>query len=66
MAQGYWKRPDVTEAMFHAHLQDTGDGPFLRTGDLGFMLDGELYRDRPAEGPDHSPRRELLSRKISN
>ena len=43
MAQGYWKRPDVTEAMFHAHLQDTGDGPFLRTGDLGFMRDGELY-----------------------
>jgi 8-amino-7-oxononanoate synthase len=29
--------------MFHAHLEDTGDGPFLRTGDLGFMLDGELY-----------------------
>jgi len=43
MAQGYWKRPDVTEVTFHAHLQDTGDGPFLRTGDLGFMLDGELY-----------------------
>jgi 8-amino-7-oxononanoate synthase len=43
MAQGYWKRPDVTDAMFHAHLADTGDGPFMRTGDLGFMLDGELY-----------------------
>ncbi len=43
MAQGYWKRPDVTEAMFHAHLKDTGAGPFLRTGDLGFMRDGELY-----------------------
>jgi len=43
MAQGYWKRPDVTEAMFHAHLEGSGDGPFLRTGDLGFMLDGELY-----------------------
>jgi 8-amino-7-oxononanoate synthase len=43
MAQGYWKRPDVTEAMFHAHLLDTGEGPFLRTGDLGFMLDGELF-----------------------
>ncbi len=43
MAQGYWKRPDVTEAMFHAHLSDTGDGPFLRTGDLGFTLDGELF-----------------------
>ena len=43
MAQGYWKRPDVTEAMFHAHLSDTGDGPFLRTGDLGFKLEGELF-----------------------
>ena len=43
MAQGYWKRPDVTEAMFRAHLADTGEGPFLRTGDLGFMLDGELF-----------------------
>jgi 8-amino-7-oxononanoate synthase len=43
MAQGYWKRPDVTETMFHAHLADTSDGPFLRTGDLGFMLDGELF-----------------------
>ena len=43
MAQGYWKRPDFTEAMFHAHLSDTGDGPFLRTGDLGFKLEGELY-----------------------
>jgi 8-amino-7-oxononanoate synthase len=29
--------------MFHAHLQDTGDGPFMRTGDLGFILDGELF-----------------------
>ena len=43
MAQGYWKRPDVTETMFHAHLRDTGDGPFLRTGDLGFTLGGELF-----------------------
>ncbi len=43
MAQGYWMRPDLTETTFHAHLQDTGDGPFLRTGDLGFMRDGELF-----------------------
>ncbi len=43
MAQGYWKRPEVTEAMFHAHLADSGEGPFLRTGDLGFMFDGELF-----------------------
>lgn len=43
VAQGYWQRPDVTEAMFRAYLKDTGEGPFLRTGDLGFMLDGELF-----------------------
>jgi 8-amino-7-oxononanoate synthase len=51
MAQGYWKRPDVSDSTFHAHLADSGDGlghrrddgPFLRTGDLGFMLDGELF-----------------------
>jgi len=43
VAQGYWQRPDVTETIFRAHLKDTGEGPFLRTGDLGFMLDGELF-----------------------
>ena len=43
VAQGYWKRSDETETIFRAHLTDTGEGPFLRTGDLGFMLDGELF-----------------------
>jgi 8-amino-7-oxononanoate synthase len=43
VAQGYWNRPDVSATTFRAHLADTGDGPFLRTGDLGFVLDGELY-----------------------
>ncbi len=43
VAQGYWKRPDESEKTFRAHLADTGEGPFLRTGDLGFMLDGELF-----------------------
>jgi acyl-CoA synthetase (AMP-forming)/AMP-acid ligase II len=40
---GYWNRPEETERKFRAHLADTGEGPFLRTGDLGFLLDGELY-----------------------
>ena len=31
------------EAVFQAHLEDTGEGPFLRTGDLGFMQHGELF-----------------------
>lgn len=43
VAKGYWNRPEESELTFRAHLSDTGDGPFLRTGDLGFMQDGELY-----------------------
>ena len=43
VAQGYWKRPDVTKETFCAYLQDTNEGPFLRTGDLGFLNKGELF-----------------------
>ena len=43
IAQGYWRHSQETEQMFRAHLPQTGEGPFLRTGDLGFMLDGELF-----------------------
>jgi nonribosomal peptide synthetase protein BlmVI len=40
---GYWERPEESNETFGARLTDSGDGPFLRTGDLGFMHDGELY-----------------------
>ena len=43
VASGYWNRPDDTRATFHARLADHGDRPFLRTGDLGFVQDGELF-----------------------
>lgn len=43
VAQGYWHRPDATEATFNAYLADTKEGPFLRTGDLGFMKDEHLF-----------------------
>jgi amino acid adenylation domain-containing protein len=43
VAQGYWNRPEQTEKTFRAYLADTGEGPFLRTGDLGFLRDGELF-----------------------
>jgi len=43
VAQGYWNRPEETARTFNAHLADTGEGPFLRTGDLGFLRDGELF-----------------------
>ncbi|WP_165963990.1 AMP-binding protein [Actinomadura sp. KC216] len=42
VAAGYWGRPEESARVFGATLAD-GDGPFLRTGDLGFLRDGELY-----------------------
>ncbi|MBO4206103.1 AMP-binding protein, partial [Micromonospora echinofusca] len=41
VAQGYWRKPEQTEATFHACLAD-GTGPFYRTGDLVFTYEGEL------------------------
>lgn len=43
IAQGYWEKPQETQETFQAYLADTGAGPFLRTGDLGFIKDGELF-----------------------
>src|SRR5215216_8111288 len=43
VAQGYWDRPEDTEHAFRAYLADTGEGNYLRTGDLGFLRDGELF-----------------------
>ncbi|MFD0313329.1 SDR family NAD(P)-dependent oxidoreductase [Streptomyces flavalbus] len=43
VAHGYWRRGPETEETFRAHLADTGEGPFLRTGDLGFVDGPELY-----------------------
>jgi len=42
VAQGYWRRPAETEQVFRARTGDGDDGPFLRTGDLGFLHDGDL------------------------
>ncbi|AFZ09439.1 amino acid adenylation domain protein [Oscillatoria nigro-viridis PCC 7112] len=43
VARGYWNRPEETEKTFQAYLSDTREGPFLRTGDLGFLREGELF-----------------------
>ncbi len=43
VAHGYWNRPLETAATFAAMLPDSQSGPFLRTGDLGFLKDGELF-----------------------
>lgn len=43
VAKGYWQRPEENESTFHASLAgDEDDTPWLRTGDLGFMHDGEF------------------------
>jgi acyl-CoA synthetase (AMP-forming)/AMP-acid ligase II/acyl carrier protein len=43
IAQGYWNRTEETRRIFRAYLADTGEGPFLRTEDLGFVENGELF-----------------------
>jgi len=43
VGEGYWNRPDDTKHTFGAHIAGTHEGPFLRTGDLGFMHEGHLY-----------------------
>jgi acyl-CoA synthetase (AMP-forming)/AMP-acid ligase II len=43
VAAGYWNRPSETAETFGAFLMGDDHGPFLRTGDLGFLRDGELY-----------------------
>ena len=43
IGKGYWNQPEETVRTFQAHLKNTGEGPFLRTGDLGFLQDGELF-----------------------
>jgi acyl transferase domain-containing protein/acyl-CoA synthetase (AMP-forming)/AMP-acid ligase II/NAD(P)-dependent dehydrogenase (short-subunit alcohol dehydrogenase family)/acyl carrier protein/SAM-dependent methyltransferase len=43
VAQGYWQRPAETEETFRAVIAGTGEGPFLRTGDLGFLHEDQVY-----------------------
>ncbi|MFR9800890.1 fatty acyl-AMP ligase [Pseudonocardia sp. RS010] len=42
VAQGYWRRPTATAKTFRARIEDE-TGEYLRTGDLGALVDGELY-----------------------
>ena len=46
VAGGYWNMPEETERVFGAALTNTNGHSavgFLRTGDLGFIWNGELY-----------------------
>ena len=45
VAKGYWNNPQETEKVFKAKLHESGsvDANYLRTGDLGFMNNGDLF-----------------------
>jgi fatty acid CoA ligase FadD21 len=47
VAEGYWGKPPEEQSCFGATLLDpspgTPDGPWLRTGDLGFIYDSQLF-----------------------
>jgi acyl-CoA synthetase (AMP-forming)/AMP-acid ligase II len=43
VGKGYWNRDEETAATFDARLAGADYGPFLRTGDLGFSREEELF-----------------------
>jgi fatty acid CoA ligase FadD21 len=47
VAEGYWQKPEETARTFGGMLvnpsPDTPEGPWLRTGDLGFISEGEMF-----------------------
>jgi acyl-CoA synthetase (AMP-forming)/AMP-acid ligase II len=43
VGRGYLNRPEESERVFGGRLVDSDEGSFLRTGDLGFLLEGELF-----------------------
>jgi acyl-CoA synthetase (AMP-forming)/AMP-acid ligase II len=43
VAKGYWRRARESKETFEAFLGNTGEGPFLRTGDMGFISEGLLF-----------------------
>ena len=43
VAKGYWNKTELTEYAFAATLPNYPDIKFLRTGDLGFLKNGELF-----------------------
>ena len=47
VALGYWQKPELTASVFRAQISNpspgTPAGPWLRTGDLGALSDGEFF-----------------------
>lgn len=72
VARGYWKRAEETRRTFGAVLAGTGEGPFLRTGDLGFFagdqlcITGRLKELIVVAGRNHYPQDIELTVEISH
>lgn len=43
VAKGYWDHQEVSASIFNNFPRGSKEGPFLRTGDLGFLHEGELF-----------------------
>jgi len=43
VAKGYWNKKEENQRTFRAKIKGSGEGHFLRTGDLGFLHENELY-----------------------
>jgi fatty acid CoA ligase FadD21 len=47
VAEGYWQKPEQTQCTFGGILASprpgSPEGPWLRTGDLGFLSEGEIF-----------------------
>ncbi|MFC7258600.1 fatty acyl-AMP ligase [Streptomyces lutosisoli] len=71
VAKGYWRNTLATRETFRATLKDR-EGRFLRTGDLGFLRDGELFvtgrlKDLMViDGRNHYPQDLELSAEMSH
>jgi acyl-CoA synthetase (AMP-forming)/AMP-acid ligase II len=43
VARGYWHQPEQTDRTLRAHLPGVRERTFLRTGDLGFLHEGQVF-----------------------
>lgn len=43
VARGYWQRPEATDELLRARTADDPRTEWLRTGDVGLLVNGELY-----------------------
>ena len=43
VTKGYWRNSEYTDETFNAYPANSTKGPYLRTGDLGFIRNGQVF-----------------------